>query len=838
MRLTSIRPALFASAAFILAASPALAQEAAPETAPPAEEASSNAQTADAPAAATDGDIVVTARRRSELLQDVPIAVSAYSGEQLERQGALDITDIGDTTPNVTLETSRGTNTTLTAFIRGVGQQDPVAGFEQGVGLYLDDVYLNRPQGALLDVYDVERIEVLRGPQGTLYGRNTIGGAVKYVTRALGNVPQLTVRANLGTYRQADLIVSGSTPVAGGLKIGGAIARLTRQGFGDNLTTGKENYDKDVWATRGTVEFEPSDIITMRLSGDYSWDRSNPRGGHRLIPGRLSGAPVLDDEFDSRGGLVNPRQRVVGGGGALQITADVAEGMRLRSITAYRRDRSETPIDFDALPAQDVDVPAIYRNKQFSQEVQLLVETDRLNGLIGGYYLDANANNIFDVLLGTTGAVLGLPGFTASTFGDVKTKTSALFADFTYRLTDQISLSAGGRYTVDKRRAEVIRRNLIGGVSPELGGTPVIGIFNATTNPTGRQFGALTSDFRGSKSFKEFTPRASISWQPDDDNTIYLSYAKGFKGGGFDPRGLSTAAPDLDADGTREASEIFDYFLFEPEKVNSYELGYKASLFDRRLRIAVAGFIADYKDVQVPGSVGAVVNGIPTFVGVTTNAGAAEFKGLEFEGTAVLARDFAGSGSRLNLAGSVGYLDAKYEEFITNVAAFDANGNPAPTSRAQPVDVAPFRRIQNTPKWTNSATLDLSLPTGGGTLAANATASYRSKTFQFETPSPFLDQKGYALFDANLLYSSGRFRVGLHGKNLFDKRYITSGYQFLTINPVTGQPILSATPFLAGGAPNPNFAVPGITPSLGREGVVTAFYGNPRQVFLSFEVRF
>ncbi len=128
---------------------------------------------------------MVTARRRDEALLDVPIAVTAFSGRQLERQGAVDITDVGDTTPNVTLEASRGTNSTLTAFIRGIGQQDPVGGFEQGVGIYLDDVYLNRPQGAVLDIYDVERIEVLRGPQGTLYGRNTIGGAIKYVTRRL-----------------------------------------------------------------------------------------------------------------------------------------------------------------------------------------------------------------------------------------------------------------------------------------------------------------------------------------------------------------------------------------------------------------------------------------------------------------------------------------------------------------------------------------------------------------------------------------------------------------------------------------------------------------------------
>ncbi len=162
----SARGALLGSIAVaaLTLAQPALAQDATTaEPAPPAD-----AQTTDEAAAASDTEIVVTARRRNEILLDVPIAVTAYSGEQLERQGAIDITDVSDTTPNVNLETSRGTNTTLTAFIRGVGQQDPVAGFEQGVGIYIDDVYLNRPQGALQDIYDVELIEILRGPQGNL----------------------------------------------------------------------------------------------------------------------------------------------------------------------------------------------------------------------------------------------------------------------------------------------------------------------------------------------------------------------------------------------------------------------------------------------------------------------------------------------------------------------------------------------------------------------------------------------------------------------------------------------------------------------------------------------
>ncbi|MCW3797681.1 TonB-dependent receptor [Sphingomonas sp. BN140010] len=817
-----------------------------------------NATTQDQAATASDSEIVVTARRREESLQDVPIAVTAYSGEQLDRQGALDITDVADTTPNVTLETSRGTNSTLTAFIRGVGQQDPVAGFEGGVGIYLDDVYLNRPQGALLDIYDVERIEVLRGPQGTLYGRNTIGGAVKYVTRRLATTTEGRVRANVGTYKQADLVISASTPLTDTLRIGGAVARLSRDGFGKNLTTGKENYDKDILATRGTIEFEPADRAFFRLSGDYTWDRSNTRGGHRLIADLFPPVqfPVLDDEFDSRGGLVLPRQKITGGGLSLQGQGEIAEGLTLRSITAFRKDKSTTPIDFDALPAADVDVPAIYRNKQFSQEVQLLIDRGPLNGLVGAYYLKANANNVFDVVLDTTGRITpGLclpgqgiplaacaagtgfvagpfPGFAASTFGDVDTKTWAIFGDFTYRFTDQLSLSLGGRYTRDKRDAQVVRRNIFRGPLPELGGLPLNGLYDPVTNPTGRQLGPLSSNFTGEKTFKQFTPRASLAFEPDENNTLYVSWAKGFKGGGFDPRGVSTVAPDLNGNGVREADEIFDYFLFDPEQVTSYEAGYKASLFDRRLRLAAAVFHANYKDVQVPGSAGAEINGVPTFVGITTNAGKARFNGVEVEANAVLARGFAGTGSRVSLGGTIGYIDAKYQQFETNVAGFTANGTPSPATRARPVDVAAYRKIQNTPKWSNSASLDFAVPAGDGLLSANTTLSYKSKTYQFETPSPFLDQKSYSLLDANLIYSIGRFTVGLHGKNLLDKRYITSGYQFLNVNPVTGQPVLSVTPT------SPVFGVPGTSSSLGLEGVVTAFYGAPRQVYLSLDMKF
>ena len=747
---------------------------------------------------ADDGVITVTARRRAENLQDVPIAVTAFSGEALERQGATDITDLNDTTPNVTLETSRGTNTTLTAFIRGVGQQDPVAGFEAGVGLYLDDVYLNRPQAAVLDIYDVERIEVLRGPQGTLYGRNTIGGAIKYVTRRLADEPTLSLRSNVGTDQQLDLIVSASTPISDQVRIGASAARLSRDGFGENLNNGLDNYNRDIWAARGTVELEPAPNIFLRFSGDYSLDNSDPRNGHRLIPGLLSGAPVLNDVYDTRAGLNSPEQEVEAYGGAMRAEIRLGD-VTLRNILAYRQDLSHAPIDFDSLPAADVDVPAIYRNNQLSNEFQMIYQgSSPLNGIIGLYYLNANANNVFDVILATTSPI-ALPGLTASTFGDVNTKTWAIYGDFTFDITSQVQLSVGGRYTHDTRRATVIRANYLNGPSPALGGTGV-------------QLGALTSNFQGEETFTEFTPRASLSYQPDDNNTIYASYSRGFKGGGFDPRGLSTAAPDLNGNGTREANEIFDYFQFDPERVTSYEVGYKANLFDRRLRLAIAGFYADYRDVQVPGSVGAVINGVPTFVGVTTNAGAATFKGIEVEAVATLYR--GGDGSRLNFAGTLGYLDAQYDEFITNIPGLG------------PVDVADFRRIQNTPKWTLSGTLDFTTPLAGGELSAITTLSYRSKTFQFETPSPYLDQPGYALWDAHLSWTSpnNRYTVGIHAKNILDRQYITSGYQFLVTNPTTGVPTLA-------GNGNP-------IPSLGREGIATAFYGNPRQVFLSFGINF
>ena len=748
------------------------------------------------PDEARQGEIVVTARRREEALNDVPIAITAYGGEALAQAGALDVTDIAQTTPNTTLEASRGTNSTLTAFIRGVGQQDPVSGFEQGVGIYLDDVYLNRPQAAVLDIYDVERIEVLRGPQGTLYGRNTIGGAVKYVTRPLPLEPSAKVKVNVGTYEQIDLIASVSFPVTDDIRVGGSFARLSRGGFGENLTTGQDNYNKDVIAGRLSVEAGGFGApYTIKLQGDYTRDLSNPRGGYSLIPDLslpvAQQQPLLDDVFDTQGALIDPRQKVTGGGVQLNASLDLTDTLTVRSITAYRKDDSASPIDFDTRPAVAFDVPAFYFNDQTSQEFQLLFDNGAISALAGFYYLDASADTIFDVRLGTL--IPGL-GFTANTTAEVDTETYAVFGDVTFDVSDMISVSLGGRYTWDERTASILRQNYI------LGGSPNF------DNP-GLVSGAPSTDFNGSSEFKKFTPRASVTFKPSVDHTLYASYSQGFKGGGFDPRGVGTEAPAA-IPGSPTDAEVADYLSFAPEKVDSYEVGYKGFLGDD-FYIAVAGFYADYTDVQIPGSVACTSGGVTTFCGIVSNAGKATFKGIELETNATLARDIGASGSKLTFAGSAGYIDAQYDEYITNI------GN-------TPTDVADFREVQNTPEFTASGTLGYSLPVGGGDLNLTSTLSYRSKTYQFEIPNPFLDQDGYALLDANIMWTSAdeTWRVGLHGRNLLDKEYKTSGYTYVAVdaetgaiatNPVTGQPI----------------------PNLNPEGILTTFYGNPRQVFLS-----
>lgn len=750
-------------------------------------------------------EITVTARRRSESLQDVPIAVTALTGLELNKLGATDITFLAQTTPNTTLEVSRGTNTTLTAFIRGVGQQDPVAGFEAGVGIYIDDVYLNRPQGGVLDIYDVERVEILRGPQGTLYGRNTIGGAIKYVTKRLGDDPSLRLRLNGGTYGQHDIIATGETPISDTVRVGGSVAYLQRNGFGENIETGAEHYDKDILAFRGTVEFTPSSDLFIRLTGDYLEDNSNAKSGHRLIPGLFSGAPVLNDVYDTRAGIDGKNEAEQYGGSAL-IEYEVNDKITIKNILAYREDESFQQIDFDSLPVADVDVPVLYKNDQFSEEFQILYTDDAVSGVVGFYYLDATAFNEFDVILGQTGDLIGLPGLNANTLGDVETETWSIFGDFSidldaaFGMDSNLELNIGGRYTEDTRNSTILRRTFIGGNSETFGGTATLI--------------ATTSDFNGEEKYTDFSPRVSLSWQPNDDQTLYLSYSEGFKGGSFDPRAQSTAAPDLNNDGTTSDDEIFEFINFDPEEIKTYEGGVKSSWADGRVNTNLAVFYSDYTNVQVPGSIGVDTTGDginDSFSGITTNAGAADFFGVEFEGSAILAQDAGVAGDSVVADFALGWIDAEYDEFITAVT------DPV-SGETSLQDVSDERVIQNTPEWSTNLRLSYNRPTDlfgeSGTLTILGAWSYKSLTHQFEVANQFLDQPGYSLFDASIVWISddGRYEIGVHGKNLTDKQYKVAGYNFANAD--------------------------GTVSTLGLEGIASAFYGPPLTVTATVGLRF
>ena len=336
-------------------------------------------------------------------------------------------------------------------------------------------------------------------------------------------------------------------------------------------------------------------------------------------------------------------------------------------------------------------------------------------------------------------------------------KRSPAFGDFTYDFTDQFSVSVGGRYTWDERQAQILRQNYLGGGSPVFGGAGV-------------PFGAPGTNFRGKSVFKKFTPRASVSFKPTPDHNLYASYSQGFKGGGFDPRGVGANAPRTPMAAAPTDAEVSAFLSFAPESVNSYEIGYKGALLDRRLTVALAAFRADYKDVQIPGSVGCTVAGLPSFCGVVSNAGKARFQGFEAE--AHRRGSAAGSACRARSATSTPSIRSTSRSSAarpTDVAAV-----PQGPEHAQ-VDVERDRRLHHAGRAAGRSTRRRP-----GRTAARPISS-KSRT-------PIIDQKGYSLLDANLVYRAegGRWSFGLHAKNILDKQYKTSGYVFLTGNATTG----------------------------------------------------
>jgi iron complex outermembrane receptor protein len=707
-----VKTALLAGAAWSALSTFAMAQDAVPQD-----------------GATSVDDVVVTARRRSELLQDVPVAVTAISAETLENRGTADITELARTTPSLTLNSARGSNSTLISFIRGVGQQDPLWGFDPGVGLYIDDVYVARPQAAVLDIFDVERIEVLRGPQGTLYGRNTIGGAIKYVTRRIGDEPLISLKGAYGSYDQFDAIGSVAGKVTENFGVSASFARYLRDGYGTNFTTGNDHYNKDVTAARASAEWTPSESLFFRLAGDYVKDSSNARHGHREF------APIPANEYDTFAGA-GDRNEVESRGISLTGEWQANDWLTLKSVTAYRDGSTRGNIDFDNQAAPILDIPAEYDDDQLSQEFQALFEGDRWSGVAGVFFLDATASGAFDT-------VVGLANLTTLTAGSVDTKSWSVFGDFSYDVTDQLSVSVGGRFTHDEKTGTVFRQQYLGIRSPHFGNAAAIPLGGPRTNYT------------DTKEFEEFTPRVSVTYEITPDLTTYASWGRGFKSGGFDMRGDAVLYP----------ATVYGY---DPETVETIELGLKGRLFNN-FTFATAIFDSAYEDQQITTQYPAGA----TVASVVDNVGSSSIRGWEFEGQFRVT-------DNLVLNGMLSYIDAQFDEFLAYIPTGPLNTT-CPTLVGCFVDVADQRDFQNTPEWTGaiSATWTHNFP-DGSYLNLTPSAAYRGAYQQFETPAPLLDQESYWMYDASAVWTSAndRWTVGLNGKNLGDERYKTGGYNF------------------------------------------------------------
>ena len=733
-------------------------QQAADEPAAPAATAAANDEGADS----ADETITVTARRTEERLQDVPAAVSAFNERALDRIQAVDPTGLQGAVPNLNIVQGRGSSNAMNIYIRGIGQPDALQTFDPAVGVYVNDVYLSRIRGTQLDLLDIERIEVLRGPQGTLYGKNTIGGALKVVTRRPGDTMRANASIAVGSYDQLEAKGAVSGPVNGVISAGIGILKAVRDGFVEDELNGRDYNDKDTTALRGDIAVTPSDRLRIDFSADYSWDDAAMTVGQPLndlttlftpffgtiLPVGNKEADGYDFKAQISPGLPNSTELRHRG---LSLTAayDLTDAITVKSISALRKLDTADYIDIDASIWNSGDVFVDVDQKQFSQEMQLLYKGDRLSGVAGLYYLREwvkSHQEAYGSDLLRSSPLVAPAAFLRTIDDDLDTKSYAAFVNGTFAVTSAVNISAGIRYT--KETKDYFRST-----SRFLNGA-FLDVYN----------------FAPDSSWEDWSPMASVDWHPAEDIMLYAKVAKGFKSGGFNGR-ANTAA---------ESTE------YDPETVWSYEAGFKSRLFDQ-LTLNGTVFHNNYKDFQA--RVGSAeldpVFGTSPILSVL-NAGKLRIRGAELEAAWT---PFAG----LLLDSQIGYLDADYKEF--DDVRFP-NG-----SRA-------FQTPAFSPKWTLRFGGQYSFGLGQlGQVTVGGQGRYKSRTalavdntFILYPPSPGaptaglgtktevpgLFQKGYWLADARIVWEdvSKRFAVGVYGNNLFDKEYKTDAQEFSSVGSI------------------------------------------------------
>ena len=735
-------------------------------------------------------EIVVTARMREEGLQDAPIAISAYTGVALEERGVTRLDEIARFVPSLTLGNNPsfgGAGNSAAIYLRGIGQKEFLPTTEPGVGLYVDGVYVARSVGAILDIIDIERLEVLRGPQGTLFGRNTIGGAISVTTvkpepggEAGGSVAVTAGNDDL-------LRVQGAThlPVSDTLAIRLSGARLMQDGYvvrTDNTDLG----DDDTTAGRLAIAWEPSADFRADLSIDLSADRENgpalelvgidftdlsqlqgvvlapppPMAFiHNVTAGATApGTPCAATNTAGQGVTSNPGaancydSRYIGADGrdggtapafsesdlygtALTLSWDINETLTLKSISALRYLDAEFARDGDHSPHRISQFYDELEQDQFTQEFQLLGSQERLNWILGAYWFSEQGDNA------------NILDFTVSNFrsgGDFDNESWALFAQGTYDLTDRLHLTLGLRYTEEDKSFkpdQIIFQNYFAGIS--------------TVVPPGNPLAALDAPFlqAGERilpllekqvEIEETTPMATLSYDLTDSVMVYASYSEGFKSGGFTQRVFPPIVAGFTAPpGTPDIDLIPTY---DPEFVQVYEAGLKSTLLDGRVRLNGAVFRTEYDDLQVQ-----VFNSVAP---VTQNIGAAGIDGVELEVQAVPADGWL-------IESSLSWLDAGYDDIDTGVTLIG--------------DDFEFERV---PDFTASLGVAKTFGLGEmGSVTLRVDGSHRDASYNDAYNTPLLETDAYDLIDASIRWenTAETLRVTLSGRNMTDEEFLITG---------------------------------------------------------------
>jgi iron complex outermembrane receptor protein len=720
-------------------------------------------------------EVVVTARRRAEGLQDTPVAVTLISADQLEDMQISGTTDLDKIVPNLQFHsygTLTGNNSAAQVFIRGIGQTDATPAVDPGVGLYIDDVYMGRSVGGAMEMRDIRNTQVLRGPQGTLFGRNTIGGAVLLTTNGPGEGAGNTVRLSAGEDNLIDGfgafdVYSGeqwSARVSGGIR--------KRDGYVTRVFDDKKLGDEDSWNGQLAIGFKASDDVrfTFRYDGAREKENGSPFVFQSIneaalfvgVASIIAGCPDIQDglppptlvgptadpdcgndaqylgEF-TNGGTAPAFSSLRNRGGSLVAEWNASDRLTLKSITADRDLRWSGARDADNTPLLVLHTDYHSHSKQFSQEFQALYSSERVDGVVGLYYFDEDT---FDRVL----VDLSNPGTSYDTQRVwLGTRSKAAFSEWTFKATERLSATAGIRYTDESKTLRGTMFNVSPATAPEPDPAPTGLCPFAGPPPTQTGCLFLTTDTFKRK-FSDTTISGSIQYRWNDAAMTYVSYSEGFKSGGFNQR--YNAAPPGNAP-----------ISFGAETATTWELGAKLNPLDN-LRVNAALFKTKYDNIQMTYRLGVVP--------LLFNAGKASIDGGELE-------IFWAPTTNLLIDASAGYLDSGFDSII----APPPFGTVTPTATATLTSRLPF-----TPEWTTHVGVAYSFALASGwTVTPRLDSSYTGGQFFDAGNSAEISQTGgVTVWNGSVAAESpdGSWRIALNGQNLGDKLYRVAGTSSLS----------------------------------------------------------